>query len=156
MTDTAPIAVLLVDDQPAMLWGLENLIDGEWPRMTVAGKASDRDGALDLATRLQPDVILLDLDLGGTLSLDFLPELRTCSPARILIFTCLRDQALHKQALQGGACGVVLKDQPAEALLEAIAGLLNGNDWKPASPPEQPSHEARPVEYQPCATPHGE
>ena len=58
MTDTAPIAVLLVDDQPAMLWGLENLIDGEWPRMTVAGKASDRDGALDhvFPMRITPSV----------------------------------------------------------------------------------------------------
>ena len=125
MTDRPPITVLLVDDQPAILWGLENLIGGEWPRMTVAGKACDRDTALRLAATLQPDVILLDLDLAGDLSLEFLPELLCRSPARVLIFTCMRDRGLHERALQGGAYGVVLKDQPAKVLLEAIAGVFN-------------------------------
>ena len=137
MTDIAPISVLLVDDQPAMLWGLESLIGGEWPRMTVAGKARDRDAALRLAAEVQPDVILLDLDLAGTLSLDFLPDLLNCSPARVLIFTGLRDQVLHERALQGGACGVVLKDEPAAVLLEAITSLPAGTGRKTVSPAEQ-------------------
>ncbi len=125
MTDVAPIAVLLVDDQPAILWGLEMLIGGEWPRMTVAGKACDRDAALSLATKAQPDVILLDLDLAGELSLEFLPELLGRSPARVLIFTCLRDRALHERALKDGASGVVLKNESAIVLLEAIASVSN-------------------------------
>ncbi len=94
--------------------------------MTVAGKACDRDTALRLAAAVQPDVILLDLDLAGDLSLRFLPELLARSPARVLIFTCMRDRALHERALQGGASGVVLKDEPAKVLLEAIARVSNG------------------------------
>lgn len=133
MTDIAPIAVLLVDDQPAILWGLEKLIGGEWPRMTVAGKACDRFVALRLATTVQPDVILLDLDLAGDLSLDFLPQLLDRSPARVIIFTCLRDRALHERALQRGACGVVLKDEPARVLLEAIASSCNDASRHPAT-----------------------
>lgn len=125
MTDIAPIAVLLVDDQPAVLWGLEKLIGGEWPRMRVVGNACNRDAALKLAATVQPDVILLDLDLAGELSLDFLPELLSLSPARVLILTCLRDRGVHERALQGGACGVVLKDEPATVLLEAIASVSN-------------------------------
>ena len=132
MTDIAPIAVLLVDDEPAILRGLEKLIGGEWPRMTVAGKARDRDAVLGLAAKLQSDVILLDLDLAGSLSLDFLPELLSCSPARVLILTCLRDQALHQRALQGGASGVVLKYEPAKVLLEAIASVSNSASKQPA------------------------
>ena len=120
MTDIAPISVLLVDDQPAVLWGLERLIGGEWPSMTVAGKALDRDAALRLAAEVQPDVILLDLDLAGELSLDFLPDLRSLSPARVLIFTGIADRALHERALRDGACGVLRKDESAEALLQAI------------------------------------
>ena len=123
MTEIAPIAVLLVDDQPAVLWGLEKLIGGEWPRMRVVGTACNRDAALRLAATVQPDVILLDLDLAGELSLDFLPELLSLSSARVLILTCLRDRDLHQRALQGGASGVVLKDEPAKVLLDAIASV---------------------------------
>jgi len=133
MTDIAPIAVLLVDDQPATLWGLETLIGGEWPRMTVAGKARNREAALRLAATVQPDVILLDLDLAGDLSLEFLPELLGRSPARVLIFTCLRDRALHERALRDGASGVVLKDEPAKVLLEAIARVSNAASRQPAT-----------------------
>ena len=129
--DIATITVLLVDDQPAVLWGLETLIAGEWPRMTVAGKACDRDAALRLAATMQPDVIVLDLDLAGELSVDFLPELLTLSPARVLILTCLRDRTLHERALRGGASSVVLKDEPANVLLEAIARLSNGAPRQP-------------------------
>jgi len=133
MTDTAPISVLLVDDQPAILWGLEKLIEGERPRMTVAGQACDRDTALRLAAAVQPHVILLDLDLAGERSLDFLPELLTLSHARVLILTCLRDRTLHERALQDGASGVVLKDEPAKALLDAIARVSNGASRQPAA-----------------------
>lgn len=140
MIDVAPITVLLVDDQPAILWGLEKLIGGEWPRMTVAGKARDRDAALSLASRAQPDVILLDLDLAGELSLNFLPELLGRSPARVLIYTCLRDRALHGRALRDGASGVVLKDEPVEVLLEAIARVSNGASKQAAA--DQPSGRA--------------
>jgi two-component system nitrate/nitrite response regulator NarL len=99
----------------------------------VAGKACDRDTALSLATTVQPHVIVLDLDLAGDLSLEFLPELLGRSPARVLILTCLRHRALHERALQGGASGVVLKDEPARVLLEAIARVSNGASRQPAA-----------------------
>jgi two-component system, NarL family, nitrate/nitrite response regulator NarL len=116
----AAIGVLLVDDQPAILWGLELLIDGERPRMAVVGKATDRAAALQIAAQVQPDVILLDLDLAGELSLDFLPELLCLSFACVLVFTGTEDRALHERALREGASGVVRKEESAEALLQAI------------------------------------
>jgi two-component system, NarL family, nitrate/nitrite response regulator NarL len=120
VTTISPIGVLLVDDQQATLWGLGQLIEGEWPHMSVAGKACDRDTALRLAVTAKPDVILLDLDLDGESSLDLLPELFAVCQAQVLVCTCLRDRYLHEQALRDGACGVVLKDGPAALLLEAI------------------------------------
>ena len=97
------------------------LIYGESSRMAVVGKALARTDALSLATHTQPDVILLDLDLSGDLSLDFLPELLQLSPARVLIFTGIYDDALHERAMREGACGVVRKDESAEVLLKAIS-----------------------------------
>ena len=69
------ISVMLVDDHKSMLWGLERLIGGERTGMKVVGCASNRDEAMAQALRHSPDVILLDLDLDGECSLDFLPAL---------------------------------------------------------------------------------
>ena len=126
MMNPSRINVLLVDDQPALLRGLEILIDGESPRMAVVGKAADRDAALRITAQAQPDVILLDLDLAGELSLDFLPELLCLSLARVLIFTGVQNRALHERALRDGACGVVQKEESAEALLQAIVRAHQG------------------------------
>jgi DNA-binding NarL/FixJ family response regulator len=116
----AVVRVLLVDDQPAMLRGLQLLIDGEMPRMRVVGTGIDRREALLHTLALQPDVIVLDLDLAGDQALDFLPELLTLSPARVLVFTGLRDADLHARALREGASAVVSKEETAEVLLQAI------------------------------------
>lgn len=137
-SSVTPIRILLVDDQPALLWGLELLINGESPRMAVVGKASCRSTALSLAAQTQPDVILLDLDLAGELSLDFLPELLRLSPARVLIFTGVHDGALHERALSDGACGVVRKEESAEILLQAIARAHQGRaDTRKSEPARQ-------------------
>lgn len=88
--------------------------------MAVVGKAMERATALKLAAQTQPDVVLLDLDLAGELSLDFLPELLRLSSARVLVFTGINDPGLHARALQDGACGVVRKEENADVLLRAI------------------------------------
>ena len=103
-----------------MLCGLQLLIDGESPRMKVVGTATDRASALQMAAQAQPDVVLLDLDLAGELSLDFLPELLRLSSACVLIFTGIEDLALHERALRYGASGAVRKEENAETLLHAI------------------------------------
>ena len=136
----APLGILLVDDQPAMLRGLQMLIDGESPRMEVVGLATGRDAALQIAGRAQPDVILLDLDLAGESSLDFLPELLSRSAARVLIFTGVRDPAMHRRALRDGAVGVVMKEETAEVLLQAISRAhLDRGDERPLAAPLNPN-----------------
>ena len=72
---TTPIRVLLVDDHKTMLWGLERLIEGENPRMQVIGKATNKMEVFAFLKLSKPDVVLLDLDLNGENSLDFLEEL---------------------------------------------------------------------------------
>lgn len=94
--------------------------------MAVVGKAADRAAALRIAAQAQPDVILLDLDLAGELSLDFLPQLLRLCAGRVLIFTGVQDHALHQRALRDGACGVVRKEESGEALLQAIVRAHQG------------------------------
>jgi two-component system, NarL family, nitrate/nitrite response regulator NarL len=124
-----PIKVLLVDDHKSILWGLERLIESEQPKMKVVGKASTRAQALITAREAQPDVILLDVDLNGDNSLDFLPDLLELTHTRILILTGSRDLRLREQAMMQGACGIVLKEEQAEVIIKAIERVHGGELW---------------------------
>src|SRR5687768_17607475 len=119
-TEIKPINVLLVEDHKCVLWGLEKLIAGESPKLRVAGKASTTAEALAAAAQVKPDVILLDLDLNGEMSLDVLPELLRTSDAKVLILTGTRDPELRRRAMLAGARGLISKSEDAAILLRAI------------------------------------
>jgi DNA-binding NarL/FixJ family response regulator len=109
------IRILLIDDHKTLLWGLGKLIESEARHMIVAGTARDCDSALAMAAEVLPDVILLDIDLGGTCSLDIMPRLLASSNgARVLVLSGTRDRELLDRAVMLGARGVVSKDEPAE------------------------------------------
>ena len=124
-----PIRVLLVDDHKTMLWGLERLIESENPRMQVIGKATNKAEIFAILKLSKPDVILLDLDLNGENSLDFLEELLQESQARVLVFTGLQDPVVHQRAIINGASGVVLKNENADVILRAIKYVHAGELW---------------------------
>jgi len=126
--EQAPIRVLIVDDHPSVLWGLRKLIDSEEPRMRVVDQATCRQEAFN-ALRHDPDVILLDLDLGDDNGLDMVAQLREQSRAKVIILTGMRDPAVCDQALLQGAAGLVHKSQPAEVILKAIAHVHEGELW---------------------------
>ena len=123
------IRVLLVDDHKSLLWGLSKLIEGERPRMELAGTAGDMADAMTAARRESPDIILLDLDLKGASSLDSLPALLRESKARVIILTGGRDAELHDRAVLAGARGVINKEEPAETILKAIEKVHRGELW---------------------------
>jgi len=78
-------------------------------------------------TREQPDVVILDLDLRGQSSLDFLPRLVEAAPAaRVLVLTGLTDPWIFREALALGATGLVLKEKAALDLLDAIEIVHSG------------------------------
>jgi len=124
------IRILLVDDHKTMLWGLERLIQAEAPAFTLAGSAGDAAEAVALCTALQPDVVLLDLDLKGSSSLAILPTLLACSSnTRVVIFSANRDQATLTEAVKLGARGVVGKEAPTEDVLAAVRKVHGGELW---------------------------
>jgi DNA-binding NarL/FixJ family response regulator len=123
-----PIRVLLVDDHDHVLWGLCKLIEGERPRMTVTGTAKTVAQALAALQQKRPDVVVLDLFLGEESSLDHLPAFRA-SGAAIVVLTGARDAEMHRRAMQDGARTVVLKEEPADVLLQEIE---RANEWRKA------------------------
>ena len=87
---TAPIRVLVIDDHRIALWGLERLIASEMPKMELAGSATSSDAALALMEKTSPDVIVLNLDLGGENAMDAIPGLLAKSNAKLLVLTALK------------------------------------------------------------------
>lgn len=124
-----PIRILLVDDHVIMRAGLRMLIENH-KGMVVVGEAGTRIDALAIAEREQPEIILLDLDMGGESGLDFLRELLdTATKARVVMLTGVRDPDAHRRAVQLGAMGLVLKDKAAEVLIKAIEKVHAGEVW---------------------------
>jgi two-component system, NarL family, nitrate/nitrite response regulator NarL len=111
-----------------VLWGLERLIDGEKPRMEVAGKATSFAEAIELADALRPDVIVLAIDLAHGSSFDVIPELVTRTKA-VVVLTSLHDVAVHQRAMLAGARGIVHKEQAPDVLLKAIERVHQGEVW---------------------------
>ncbi len=124
-----PIRVLLVDDHKTILWGLERLIEGENPRMQVIGKATNKMEVFAFLKLSKPDIVLLDLDLNGESSLDFLEELLQESRARVLVLTASQDPVVHQRAIINGASGIVLKSENADVILRAIKYVHAGELW---------------------------
>lgn len=126
---TPSIAVMLVDDHKTVLWGLEKLIDGERPRMHVVDAATCGRDALAAVRRHRPDVVLLDLDLGGESGVNLVAQLRSCSEAKVIILTGLKSAEAREQAVVQGASGIVLKSEPADVILTAIERVHGGELW---------------------------
>jgi DNA-binding NarL/FixJ family response regulator len=109
--------------------GLEMLLEsGE--NIVVVGQAGSPAEALEVVEREQPDVILLDIDLGNSSGLDLIPQLLTrAGQARIIMLTGIRDSETHIRAVRQGAMGLVLKDKADETLINAIERVHDGEVW---------------------------
>ncbi len=127
--ESPQIRIVLVDADPIVRAGLRMLI-GSVRGFAVVGEAGYKDEAITVSAREQPDIILLDLDLGGRNSLEFFGELALAAKgARILVLTAVNDPEMHRRAVLLGSAGVVLKRHASEALLRAIERVSQGEVW---------------------------
>ncbi len=118
--------ILLADDHAVLRAGLRLLLENQ-PGLEVVGEASSGLEALDLAPKLNPDLILLDISMPGLGGLDALPLLRKTVPAaRLLILTMHDDPHYLRRALKQGASGYMLKKAADQELLAAIRAVLRG------------------------------
>jgi DNA-binding NarL/FixJ family response regulator len=123
------VRVFIAEDHRITLWGLERLVQGTSPRMAVVGTATSLGELLGHPALAQADILLLDLDLGDHDTLAALPELRQKCPGQVLVLTGDTDTDRHRQAVVGGARGVLHKGQSAEVLLTAIEKVHGGEIW---------------------------
>jgi DNA-binding NarL/FixJ family response regulator len=122
------ISVLLVDDQPLLRTGFRMILSAE-PSLTVVGEAGDGATAVELARRLRPDVVLMDIRMPG---MDGIAATRLLAgpgvedPLKVLILTTFELDEYVVEALRAGASGFLLKDAPPEDLAEAIVIVASG------------------------------
>ena len=127
MIDTqTTISVMVVDDHPTMLWGLSRLVEAQAGGMRLAASASSCEEALALVAQAAPDVIVLDLDLGGRCSIEIMAQLQQRPGTRVLVLTAERDPHKLDQAVLAGAQGVLRKDAPAQQVVQAIERVHRG------------------------------
>jgi DNA-binding NarL/FixJ family response regulator len=123
------IRLLLVDDQSLFREGLNTLLSGR-TGLEVVGEAGDGKEALDLATAMKPDVVLMDLRmpvLDGVAATRLLrQELPEC---RVIVLTTFEDDEYVFDALRAGAAGYLLKDVSSDTLVEAIRAAARGDSF---------------------------
>lgn len=124
-----PVRILLIDDHALLRAGLRMLLESPG-HIVVVGETDNGPEAVELATREQPDVVLLDLDLSGETSVDYIPAiLSAAKTTRVIVLTGVRDVELHQRAVRLGAVGLVLKDKAYSLLLKAIECVMAGEVW---------------------------
>ncbi|MFV8834162.1 two-component system response regulator NarL [Aquisalimonas sp.] len=118
--------VLIVDDHPLLRRGISQLLDLE-ADMTCAGESSSGKEALDMATELEPDLILLDLNMQGMTGVETLRALRENGVEACIVMLTVSDSEDDLTAsLRAGANGYLLKDMEPEALLTQLRRAAAG------------------------------
>ncbi|MCW5848885.1 MAG: response regulator transcription factor [Anaerolineae bacterium] len=120
------IQVLIADDHTAFRSGLRALVSTA-PDMLVAGEAAAGDEVVRLAARLQPDVILMDLQMPGLNGIEATRRILVTSPhISILMLTMFEDDDSVFAALQAGARGYLLKGALKAEILRAVRSVHSG------------------------------
>lgn len=125
-----PIRILLVHDQAVIRAGLHALIES-WPGLAVVSEAGTCPEAVAMVGSEQPDIILLDLDFGGSGNgVNVLSELSgVVSDSRVIVLTDGRDPEVRVTAVRLGATGVISKHKTAADLRKAIEKVHQGEAW---------------------------
>jgi DNA-binding NarL/FixJ family response regulator len=120
------IRLLLVEDQTLMRQGLKTILDLE-PGLQVVGEAGDGDAAIKTALELRPDVILMDVQMPGTNGVQATAAICAAWPgAKVIILTTFDRDDYVFQGVRAGALGYLLKDTPADKLIETIKRVYGG------------------------------
>jgi len=125
---SGPIRVVVCDDQTLVRTGLVTIIDAQ-PDMEVAGECGDGRAAVDLAEKVRPDVVVMDVRmpvLDGIEATRLLAGSGVQDPVKVLVVTTFNLDEYVYEALRAGASGFLLKDAPPDRLLHGIRTVASG------------------------------
>jgi two-component system response regulator NreC len=122
------IRVVIADDHSLLRRGLRQLLEDEG--IEVVAEAGDVDTARRYVRGHRPDVLVLDLNMPGSPSLEAIPWIRKESPeTQIVVLTMQNEPAYARQALSAGALGYVLKESADAELVEAVHAAVVGDSY---------------------------
>ncbi|MEE8498465.1 MAG: response regulator transcription factor [Acidimicrobiia bacterium] len=121
-----PIRIVLADDHAVLRAGLKSLLSAERD-FDVVGEAGNGIECVALAADMEPDVIVLDINMPVCGGLDALPAIRQCAPdCKVLVLTMHDDPGYLRTVLKAGGSGFLLKQAAADELLSAIRVVADG------------------------------
>ncbi|WP_090505054.1 response regulator transcription factor [Pseudomonas borbori] len=115
-----PIQVMLIDCRPLVLTGLHDLINARKPRMEVCAQATSYTRALDLADQLSPDVIFFSFFPDALNPLKVIAGLTRNAEMKVLVLKGLYEAVPVARAIEAGARGIVLAEDPTESIIQAV------------------------------------
>jgi DNA-binding NarL/FixJ family response regulator len=152
-TKTRPATVLIVDDHELVRRGLREMI-GREPDLSVCDTVADAPQVMARLREIQPDLVLVDLTLQDGDGLELIKQIQATHPEVRVLVVSMHDENLYaERSIRAGAMGFVSKNEPAEAIIDAIRDVLHGRvhvskhladrllqrmTWRHGAPEEQP------------------
>jgi DNA-binding NarL/FixJ family response regulator len=119
------LTVIVADDHPVVREGLRAILDAE-PDLDVVGEAGSGAEAVELAARLRPDVVLMDLRMPGMDGVEATGRITAAGDAWVLVVTTYDTDSDILRAVEAGATGYLLKDTPRRELTAAVRAAARG------------------------------
>jgi two-component system response regulator NreC len=121
--------ILLADDHRIVRQGLRALLEAE-PDLQLVGETGDGLEAVQLAERLEPDVVVLDLMMPSINGLEATRQIsESCPRTQVIILSMHADEGYVLESLRNGAAGYVLKDSSADDLVRAVREVVKGRRY---------------------------
>ena len=121
--------VLIVEDHPIFSKGLASLIASQ-QTFEVCGEAADRASAFASYEKEKPDLVIVDLNLGGDDGLEVVKDIHTRNKDTAILVLSMHDEKYYaERALKAGARGYIMKEESSSKVLEAARTVLAGKIW---------------------------
>lgn len=118
--------LLIVDDHPLFREGLRQIIERD-PDLNVCGEAANSAEALALIPGIHPDLVLVDISLGGSSGIDLIKAIKSQYDELPVLVVSMHEESLYaERALRAGAMGYIMKHEPGKTVKAAIHKVLGG------------------------------
>ena len=122
-----PAKIFVLDENPILREGLNNIL-GSHDGLSICGSSSNPITARKDILDEEPDLVTLDISFRSTSGLETIKHLRAHNPKlKILVFSELEEKLYAERVIRAGANGYVMKTEPAETVLKAVDGVLEGD-----------------------------